>query len=353
MCVNAAGSDALPVSGDLQKLQAAILASPGTSLSTSFFAGPDVKEAAAKLGLSNVNMEDFHLISFLNSPRGSIYRSATIERVIADPAVLPARANDAVREWYANARYPSAKYKDAILWGLSDSRIENPPESARWEVFSRLAPGESAKYVSQIDFKNNKGTLDPFYYDISRGFLRNALEGNLHLDGFTAGLSKGLSSAAKKQLDSVMHAKSDEARDRAEGVQRAYHDHRNPTDPGVTHSVDGLLASVQGIRVTEEPLRSELARKLNAARPPEGEVDVPLLADPRASGKMRVWVNGGESIDDFGGNSPPDVAHEIETSDEAINRSLYKLSLIGLAETSTIPHTRSEVRRMDQEARQH
>jgi hypothetical protein len=333
-------------------LQSAILASPGTSLSTSFFAGPDIKFAAAKLALSNVNMEDFQLIRFLNSDQGAPYRSAVINRVIADPPVLPANANNAVRDWYANARYPVSKYKEAIQWGLADSRIENPPESARWEVFAKLAASDTAKYVSQIDFKTGKGTLDPFYYDISRGFLYSAIDANLHLDGFTANLSRGLSSSAKKQLDTVMHTKADEVRDRAEDVQHANQDHHNPSDPAVAHAIDDLIASVQGVRVNQEPLRSELARKSNPVNPPDGDINIPLLADPKNPGKMRVWVNAGDSFDDCGGSSPPDVAHEIETTNEAINRSLYKLSLIGLAETSTIPHTRSEVRRMDQEARQ-
>jgi hypothetical protein len=287
-----------------------------TSLTTSFFAGPEFKSQANLMGFSNVNMEDSHLIEELNANK----ISASISRMISDPPALDPKAESALRNWYSSATYSEKKYEDAILWGLRGADIQNPPDSARWNVFSKFPAAKAQRWIDQQKISNGMASVDPFYFDIARSFLNSARSGNV-LDSYVNENGFELSEKSRSMLNRISLAISA----KAEGIQEQYnsiaHGQMSASqEQTLRNSIKELIDSLSRFPVRDEPLRTELLKSGKVSEIGGAAVLSPLSSSA-ADGSLRVWRSHDSNYSSISQATDLLSAHE-PTSDQ-INRAVY------------------------------
>jgi hypothetical protein len=285
-----------------------------TSVTTSFFGGPEFKRQANQLGLNNVNMEDSHLIDVLNANQ----IPGSLSRMISDPPVLDAAATKALRNWYGSASYPEKTYEDAILWGLHGMDLHKVPSSAKWDVFSQFPDEKSKKWIDHQDIGGSKAAIDPFYYDISRSFLSSAQSGTFLADSL--GKRGGhLSAQAKAQLNSLDEVIAGKAQKIQEQAEQSSGSPAPAMDAGLRASIKDLVGSLASTLVTDEPLRSELIRKGFKTDASGAALFAAIPTAP--NGNLKVWHSADRDYSSI--SQTTDLLAGASPSDEQINRAIY------------------------------
>jgi hypothetical protein len=277
-----------------------------TSVTTSFFGGPDFKRQANQLGLNNVNMEDSHLIDVLNA--NQIH--GHLSRMISDPPVLDAAATKAMRNWYASASYPEKTYEDAIFWGLHGMDLRHIPGSAKWDVFSKFPDEQSKKWIDHQEIAGSKAPIDPFFYDVSRSFLSTAQSGNFLSD--YVGKRGRLTESAQAQLNKL----DESVAAKAQKIQGQW---QTESEANVRASIKDLVSSLTSTPVTDEPLRSELKKNGFTTDASGAALLAPLAPSP--SGGLKVWHSPDSDYSSI--SQTTDLLASRSPTDEQINRAIY------------------------------
>ena len=151
------------------------------SLTTSFFAGPALKERAAELGILLVQMEDAHVIEAARR----VGVTASIQRLVTDPPHIPDVVREEVRGWARKEVYTVHTYEEAILWGLKGSRLEDLETNLDllqfliWKISESSAFEEFAALAPSVNIFGFDVTVDPFFAEIAAEFLRDARDGRV------------------------------------------------------------------------------------------------------------------------------------------------------------------------------
>jgi hypothetical protein len=351
-----------------------IQGSSDTSLTTSFFADAATKSTAQKLGITNVNMEDFHVIALSNDlmqGNNSQVKGVSIDRVISDPAALPPEATNDLRDWLAKDKYSPDQYVDAIVWGLKKKELSNPPLSGKWTPFGDLPPSQTKKWVGSIPFSDGPAPLDPFF-----GNIAGSLLGRLNDDRFNLAvyLKQSLSEAVpyklRDSLDDQLRAQTNEIKAMAHELAAMGYPKTKEQEGAEKAKASLLVQKLMYLDVTHGPLLDGLKDTKPFQKSSDGSIKIPLLATADGSGKMRVLCDGSTSplsgdtthsnYYDFGsydsggsysyeGNSygsACDISRYKDLSNESIYRMLYKITRDNLTQTNTWTHTLSEHNRI-------
>ncbi|MGZ3712400.1 MAG: hypothetical protein ACXVBE_11625, partial [Bdellovibrionota bacterium] len=284
-----------------------------TSVTTSFFAGPEFKNAANEIGLNNVNMEDSHVIDVLNANK----IPAEISRVIADPAFLDQEAAAALRDWYASATYSAKQYEEAILWGLSGLDLTRPPDTAKWDVFAKFSPEKARKWIDYHKFQNESAPLDPFYYEIAQNFLDSVQSGTaqrVYLAEVDGKLSANARNILEKEIEKTAR--------KAQEIETQYKKFASGKLPEaeLRKSIKGLIESLTYLSVKEEPLRSELLKN-SSAKEVDGKAVLNLLAAAKDGDSLKVWKSTSSDYSNI--TQANDILSGPNPSNESIDRATY------------------------------
>lgn len=153
------------------------------SISVSSIGGGDIKEAGNKLGVSDVNMEDHHVLLSIGNMKN--VGAWEIERLNCDPFEIEKpvlKAFDEFKKEDVSVEY----YKQAILWGLKGTPKGDIPKNANWSLANKVLANESmlGKYKSADKIKkayfyetttkgNQERIVDPFFGEIAVDFLES------------------------------------------------------------------------------------------------------------------------------------------------------------------------------------
>ena len=242
----------------------------GTSLTASFFVGPELKEQGQKLGLINANMEDFHILS---SASRAPFRDLQISRLITDPPSIPEALRKAVGNWAKTTRYTFRHYEDAIFWGLQGSSLESVPNTARWSAFDRLSGTDLTKYLPHLMIDGKLSVLDPFLVEIASEFLNEAMNGQTlttlikgekSFEGaISYSITDGLSPEQISRLNELMEVRTKKIQTQARRIKDLANQNVQPAD--LRREIRKLIALHADLEIpTEHPLLGELINNLES-----------------------------------------------------------------------------------------
>lgn len=271
------------------------------SLTVSFFGGDAEKATGRSLGLTNVNMEDYHVLAsmpdILSSPgKGSV----GVTRYNCDPPDIPPLVVSAMETWGEETKYTPDAYVDAILWGLKGSIAEQAPKSGKWTALDVLEEGMRGRFAYQLP--NDGGILDPFYAEIASDFLSSILKGKAFgLEIFSLKAVEQLTKGQKEDLQKVLDAHSKVLAAEAAEVYKEFAKEfgegklSGEAELRLRKMLGDLVAKTQFVEIPEGPLRDAIARgmgdRARADMLKNGRLR--MLAAPE-EGKMEVWVRSGK-----------------------------------------------------------
>jgi|GEM_PF-2399293 len=174
----------------------------GSSMTLSYFGSETEKSLAQGLGLTNVNMEDFHVLS----EASKIADKHRIVRVISDPHAIPDWFVDSIYRWAKRERYTRQDYVEGILWRLQGLPLESTPRRAKWNI-ADYSSGDLSSITYQTEALN--GLLDPFYVELAAKLLDDAMERRaISIESLSKKITDKLSPDAQKRLAEAIAAQS-------------------------------------------------------------------------------------------------------------------------------------------------
>lgn len=311
-----------------------LIASSGTkdgtiSLTVSFFGSAEEKEAGRKIGgvgLSDVNMEDYHVLLAAKAAKIK-HDHIRLERVNADPSVIPHEVEDRVRAAAAKMRLKDADYVEALLWGLQGSDTSQAPDAASWarSVFDPTKPHDRDMLLPAERSANKRPLmLNMFYGEIASDFITSLLEARKKKGAFAA-----LRTRYVQQLRAHPKIRREVLRefdDRVVTIRRATGYVTRAAHAGsqrLRELVQKLVELLQYIKFKSGPVAQRCSENAEAGRSnvplvpgPDGSWCLPILWDPggRESGTMKVWARS---------DKVPTV-DELRLSAADVDRVLYK-----------------------------
>jgi hypothetical protein len=266
------------------------------SLTVSFFAAQDMKDAGRRFGLDNVNMEDFHVLkarAVLERAKG-LATEFTTSRLIADPPHIPHDVAHSVNRWAKKATLSLEAYVDAIVWGLKGLPMHEVPATAHWSAFAKKPRARSL--VFPLDKEQPDAVLSPFFVEIATDFLKDASRGHLLLsqaNGVTKhsivepSVLDQLPLAERGTLEQMLHEKNEQVRAKASALL-ALADTPQVQDKALRDAARHLV---------EEAAHLEIPPALESALQKAGgplAVDGKMQLLGRADGQLEVWVRPGK-----------------------------------------------------------
>lgn len=180
------------------------------SLTVSFFGGEKEKETGRRLGLTTVNMEDFHVFSALTALTGHRQLgTVNVTRFNCDPPEIPEHVVDSMVKWGERQKYTGDHYADAILWGLKGAVSSEVPATGHWGALQENPDAD--RYAYRMPGKGDApgAILDPFYSEIATDFLTAAQKGEaLTPEIFSKVFYDRLSEEDRQRLNDLLAAKN-------------------------------------------------------------------------------------------------------------------------------------------------
>jgi hypothetical protein len=170
------------------------------SLTTSFFTDTQIKSLARKLGLHDVNMEDFHMLEVLEllHSKPEEFGNAELDRfklirVDCDPPEISPKVKELFGGWLHNTKYTRQTYLAALRWGLHGAQVDHLTDVARsprdrpfhWSLFDQkeVPSGWEELFFPLKDADGGpRHVLDPFFVEIATDFLSSVRDKNLYGD---------------------------------------------------------------------------------------------------------------------------------------------------------------------------
>ncbi len=285
------------------------------SLTTSFFAGNNTKKIGASVGLTQVNMEDYHVLSVLSSNRDKV-KEINIERMVADPASIPQELADRVQHWARTARFTEKHYLDAIQWGLEGTDLARLPATGRWDVFKALKPSQVAPYFPPVGGSSSMTHLNPFFVELSQRFLNHLASGYAFKDPASVlprTILDGLSKNARDELQELLNEKTKRLQESADEVFRSF----AGKAPDFREKARSLLLQT---RALDLPAEGALANELKTS-------SIPLLG--AGDGNFEIWVapDRWERGNQFRLSR---IGGDAGLTDSQIDRASYRMALSAL-----------------------
>ena len=302
------------------------------SLTVSFFGGGRDKRAGQALGLSDVNMEDFHVLQVADELKIDP-RLVTVERVNADPSVIDHRVVERVQEWAREARLSSSDYTDAIEWGLTGAILEQMPAKGHWTVFDKPV-GNSR--LQDLVVPNQQGqVVNPYYTELAVDLVSEAADDGKALEPFRVSARAAFQQAQAspqvlEELDYILGHKLSRVSQLARQIKRGA--------PAETRAaIARFVEEIKYLDLEPESLPARLLDGMSAAERSRlgalgepGRWRLPILADEQ--GDLKLWARPGKfpglsqgvGLDQVLGR--PVGAGSAEALEDAVDRALYKAS---------------------------
>lgn len=195
------------------------------TLTVSYFGGDEDKDAAEKLGIEGVNMEDYHVLKVL---RTAIAKGASkssdyplilkwrIDRINCDPKSIEKSVIDDFNNYIKEPYLTEKDYVAVIIWGLQGVLKGEIPDCAKWKFAREMEIETFQKHL----WPYNSGTQDvsdPFCIEIATDFINELADikatkeertkdGNLGPAGGIAGIENKVSADQLKNLRNLADA---------------------------------------------------------------------------------------------------------------------------------------------------
>ncbi len=208
------------------------------TLTVSYFGGDEDKQAANKLGIVSVGMEDYHI---LRVPRTAVatglgldsdyplIQGWRIDRITCDPIEIPKEIIGEFNKRIKSQRLTKQDYTDIILWGLQGVLGPLAPTCVKWGFPKKIeAVLKSPLQVSDLLYRYQPPqgapfTPDPLCVEIATDFAKEA------------------GAEAKDKDGAVLVAAVPALKEKGDAVMRLWKQKRDPRDKELLEKIGELL----------------------------------------------------------------------------------------------------------------